>query len=215
MKRILIIDQRKGRNSDSQILSLFSGKKYKCYFLNDSTSLKDNVFLSSFDVIIVNTLKGNIFDELIKVQYRTILTVGNTETHLLPYIPTFQGIVKRGKMNDLITSVDVVLSGGCYMSQEIKEALFPSPATSYEENKLEHLSEPLTKMELRVTEELISDKTNQEIAEALYISKRTVEYHIASCMQKLNVRSRVGLAIKVAKANFHYIHSRKNKILVD
>ncbi|ERI05715.1 transcriptional regulator, LuxR family [Aneurinibacillus aneurinilyticus ATCC 12856] len=58
----------------------------------------------------------------------------------------------------------------------------------------------LTEMEKKVAEELIKDKSNQEIADSLFISKRTVEYHITSAIQKLGVKSRVGLAVKIIEA---------------
>ncbi|SDX08961.1 regulatory protein, luxR family [Marininema mesophilum] len=57
----------------------------------------------------------------------------------------------------------------------------------------------LTNMEKKVARELIKDKSNQEIADTLYISKRTVESHITSAIQKLRVKSRVGLAVKTTE----------------
>ncbi|QKG84498.1 helix-turn-helix transcriptional regulator [Kroppenstedtia pulmonis] len=56
---------------------------------------------------------------------------------------------------------------------------------------------PLTFMELKVVQELLKDKTNQQIADALYISRRTVESHITSAIRKLGVNSRVGLVVKM------------------
>lgn len=211
MIKILVVNQNRRTNNDSRLLNSLSGKEYKCYSLNDITSLTDSTFLNSFDIVMVNIYKNHIMNNLAKGKHKTILLVGNSETYLLPYVPNFQGIVKREKIHDVLTAIEVVMAGGCYMSQEIKETLFPNSTDYDEEFCSQYSPEVLTKMELCVAEELTSDKTNQEIAETLFISKRTVEYHIASCIQKLNVKSRVGLAIKVAKANFRFGHSKKPK----
>lgn len=61
-------------------------------------------------------------------------------------------------------------------------------------------------MEMKVVQELLKDKTNQQIAEALYVSRRTVEYHIASAIQKLGVNSRVGLAVKIMQCYRPFFH---------
>ena len=61
----------------------------------------------------------------------------------------------------------------------------------------------LTKMEAKVVQELIKDKTNQEIAAALHISRRTVEHHIASAIDKYGVNSRVGLVVKTLMNHLH------------
>lgn len=205
MIKILVVDQTGRSSSNSRLLNLLSDKEYRCYFLNNTASLTDDLFLSSFDVVIINSLKNNILNDFPKGEHKVILLVGTNETYLLPYvpiyIPSFRGIVKKGNLHELMTSISVAMNDGCYMSQGIKEALFPRKNNLIRKSKPEYSTKILTRMELRVAEELITDKTNQEIADNLFISKRTVEYHIASCIQKLNANSRVGLAIKIARVN--------------
>lgn len=50
--------------------------------------------------------------------------------------------------------------------------------SDFKSSQEEIVETPLTDMEIRVAKELIKDKTNQQIADSLCISKRTVEYHI-------------------------------------
>ncbi|WP_405099453.1 helix-turn-helix transcriptional regulator [Oceanobacillus sp. FSL H7-0719] len=202
MIKILVVNQNRRPSKDSRLLKLLSVKEHKCYFLNNSTSLADGIFLNSFDVVIINLTKNSIVNTLPSGNYKVILMVGQNETYLLPYVPSFQGIVQKENIEELRTAIHVVMAGGCYMSREIKEALFSKINTFNKASSSEYSTEVLTKMELRVAEELMADKTNQEIADTLFMSKRTVEYHIASCIQKLNVNSRVGLAIKIAQANY-------------
>lgn len=213
MIKILVVDQNRRSSKDSRLLNLLIDKEHHSYFLNSHNSLADGIFLKSFDVVIVNLTKNNILNTLPNGNHKLIVIVGNNETYLLPYVPNFQGIVKRENIDEISTAINVVMAGGCYMSQEIKEVLFSKINNYNKESSSEYSTEVLTKMELRVAEELMADKTNQEIADTLFMSKRTVEYHIASCIQKLNVNSRVGLAIKIAKANFLFGNPNIKKIV--
>jgi DNA-binding NarL/FixJ family response regulator len=57
----------------------------------------------------------------------------------------------------------------------------------------------LTNREKQLLELSSSDLTYKEIATQLYISENTIEKHRAALFKKLNVKSRVGLAIKSLK----------------
>ena len=52
----------------------------------------------------------------------------------------------------------------------------------------------LTPQELAVAREVASGRSNREVAEALYLSSRTVEYHLGNVYRKLGVHGRAGLA---------------------
>lgn len=63
-------------------------------------------------------------------------------------------------------------------------------------NKLENIIElySLTQRESEVLDKLVnSDDSLQEVAQNLYISKRTLERHISSIYKKTNTKSRIGL----------------------
>ena len=57
----------------------------------------------------------------------------------------------------------------------------------------------LTAHELAVAREIAAAKTNREIAEALAMSPKTVESHLGSIYRKLQLRSRVELAVLVVR----------------
>ncbi len=50
----------------------------------------------------------------------------------------------------------------------------------------------LTPRELEVLVAVFSGKSAKEIAEELFLSKRTVEFHLANVYRKLNVSNKVG-----------------------
>ena len=59
----------------------------------------------------------------------------------------------------------------------------------------------LTKREREVFELLVQNKSTEEIAEILYISKKTVRNHISNVIQKLNVRGRAHAVITLIRTN--------------
>jgi len=52
---------------------------------------------------------------------------------------------------------------------------------------------PLTKREIEIIRKIADDMSNQQIADELHISLRTVETHRRNLMQKLNVNTVVSL----------------------
>ena len=54
----------------------------------------------------------------------------------------------------------------------------------------------LTTREIEVAHHITAGKTNRDIAAALNISHRTVEHHIAAIFSKLNVNSRLQIALR-------------------
>lgn len=76
-------------------------------------------------------------------------------------------------------------------------------AVYYFNQNLKHdmvLAKPLlSDQEKEILQMIARDMKNQEISEALFISKRTVEYHITKLIRKLGVESRLGAVIKGIK----------------
>ncbi len=55
----------------------------------------------------------------------------------------------------------------------------------------EDRSVKLTKRELEVLSLVIEGKSSKDVADALYVSKRTVDFHLANIYDKLQVSNRV------------------------
>lgn len=49
----------------------------------------------------------------------------------------------------------------------------------------------LTKREIEVLTHVIQGKSSKEVADALFVSKRTVDFHLANVYDKLHVNNRV------------------------
>ncbi len=122
-----------------------------------------------------------------------ILTVHEDESLLREAIRAGAAgyIVKRAADTELISAIQAACRGDLYVHPSMTRVLF-------KESSALPVAEPLpadllTPREIDVLRLLAKGYTNRQIAEALCLSRRTVEGHRASLMSKLNVHSRVEL----------------------
>jgi len=59
-----------------------------------------------------------------------------------------------------------------------------------------HLPEPLTERELNILGLIVGGKTNQHIADELFITLRTAKWHVHNILQKLGVNNRTKATIR-------------------
>jgi DNA-binding CsgD family transcriptional regulator len=64
-------------------------------------------------------------------------------------------------------------------------------AMSLTEHGLDAESIKLTKREIEVLTLVIEGRSSKEVADMLYVSKRTVDFHLANIYEKLQVSNRV------------------------
>lgn len=94
---------------------------------------------------------------------------------------------KRSSDRELVTAIKLVAAGGGYVDPDLGAQLVNpngSPAL-----------EPLSERERDVVQLLALGHTNQEIAEKLFISVRTVDTHRAHIMRKLSLETRAELVM--------------------
>lgn len=97
-------------------------------------------------------------------------------------------LLKSCSESEIIQGVSVVLAGGVYVAEAAQDLL---------ENK--DSSAPLTDREREVMSLVVTGYFNNEIADKLNISPKTVEKHRASMMTKLGVRSAAELMLYAHK----------------
>jgi DNA-binding NarL/FixJ family response regulator len=100
----------------------------------------------------------------------------------------------------LKTAADQDLVEACRSTMRGEPFLYPKAATTLMRDFLEQVRagaaaprDPLTPRELEVLKLIAEAYTSDEIAEALVISRRTVDHHRASILGKLGMRDRVEL----------------------
>jgi DNA-binding NarL/FixJ family response regulator len=105
-------------------------------------------------------------------------------------------LLKNSEINEVIEAIKQVNIGNSYFSQE----LLYSVIKNFKPHK-EHLDDTtaLSKRELQVLEEICKGLSNQEIADNLFISKRTVDKHRANLLSKTNSKNTANLIIYAIK----------------
>lgn len=105
-------------------------------------------------------------------------------------------MLKNSSITDVEMAIDHVMSGKNYFSQEILEGLLTSI-----NRKTEPATNELTDRELEVLYQICKGLSNQEIADALGISKRTVDKHRENLLSKTYSKNTVGLVMFAIKNN--------------
>lgn len=105
-------------------------------------------------------------------------------------------LLKNSDIKEVTDAIDQVNQGSSFFSQELLYNVIKNFNTQKEtETETAHLS----KRELQVLEEICKGLSNQEIAENLFISKRTVDKHRANLLSKTNSKNTANLIMYAIK----------------
>lgn len=96
-------------------------------------------------------------------------------------------INKDSDINEIISAVKMCLEGRKYFSSQILNSVF------FEDQKSEDPKKILSNRELEILQLIFNENTNQEIADELFISTRTVETHKRNIIEKTGTKNIVGL----------------------
>ena len=111
-------------------------------------------------------------------------------------------LLKSSDIDEVTTAIETVANGGSYFSQELLDGLMnylqpaPQPAPVEIEDE-----EALSERELEVLIEICKGLSNQQIADKLFISKRTVDKHRANILDKTGCPNTANLVVYAIKHN--------------
>lgn len=161
------------------------------------------------DIIIMDIsmpeMNGIKATEKIKEDYPDIkvlaLTMMDEDQHIRQMIEAGASgyILKSSDREELVTAITRILDGSHYFSEDaaynvmmdiVKNADKPDKETS-----------ELTERELEVLELIVKEMTNQQIADKLFISIRTVDAHRRNLLQKTGAKNTAGLVTYAVKNN--------------
>jgi len=101
---------------------------------------------------------------------------------------------KNAPKDLLLEALTSVHKTGVFLSDEDQEMLVEYVANRKKYNS-NSMSETLTDRELEIVNLICLELTNQEIADRLYLSKRTVESHRQRILEKIGAKNTVGIVI--------------------
>ncbi|HPE34889.1 MAG TPA: response regulator transcription factor [Bacteroidales bacterium] len=103
-------------------------------------------------------------------------------------------ILKRTNMNEVIEAIRTVHSNGRYLSNDTQKIIMDNLGTPGTLPYPEKVSKPvLSSREIEVLNLIAKEYNNEQIAEKLFISERTVEAHRRNIFIKTETKSIVGL----------------------
>lgn len=162
---------------------------------HNGSSLLKSLNHHSPDIILLDInmpdLKGDEVAKSIKAKYPEIKIIALTSYDNVYHIKNMlkQNIdgylLKSIQTSDLIDAIQIVYNGGKFLDKNVEDILNENEKL---EKKQKVTGAVLTKRELEVLELISKSYTSGEIAETLFISKRTVEHHRESIYQKLKVQ---------------------------
>jgi two-component system, NarL family, nitrate/nitrite response regulator NarL len=97
-------------------------------------------------------------------------------------------ILKNIGKQELIKAIEKIANGGIYFSEEVLDEL-QRVSSRKKQNEEAHL----TDREIEIIRLIEKEYSNKQIAEALFISERTVETHRKNIFRKTNTNSVIGL----------------------
>jgi DNA-binding NarL/FixJ family response regulator len=120
------------------------------------------------------------------------LTQHENKEYILPALKLGAAgyVLKRAEGDELITAIRTVYAGGTFLDPAIASALVS------EVNRDEKTADPFDSLSEREREVLVllaQGKTYQQIAEILFISPKTVDFHRINIMRKLGLTNRAEL----------------------
>lgn len=100
-------------------------------------------------------------------------------------------ILKTSNANRIAEAIRETLKGQTVLEPEVTKKMMQKMRTSNDH----HLHDDLTERELEILLLLTQGKTNQEIADELFIALKTVKTHVSNILSKLEVQDRTQAVI--------------------
>ena len=108
-------------------------------------------------------------------------------------------MLKRSNLKEFEKAIKKVHAGGCYFSYEIIEIITKNLSKYREQSNLKLVLPQFTSREQQILELVCKGFNNDQIAEAIFLSPKTIEKHKSSLFQKTATLNTVNLVIYAFK----------------
>jgi len=122
------------------------------------------------------------------------LTMSNDDLHIRQMIQAGASgyVMKSAGRKELKEAIETIMSGQHYFSDEATQSIMMDLVKGKGKSTTPDAVH-ITDRELEILELIVQEYTNQEIAEKLFISSRTVDAHRRNLLQKTGARNTAGL----------------------
>lgn len=130
-----------------------------------------------------------------------ILTAYDNDQYVLAILQAGAAgyLLKNARGSDLINAIRSVCAGEAVLDHTIAAKVFKRLAVPGQERPGVVLAEDLTEREIEILKLAAKGFTNKEIAAKLFLSRRTVQTHLANIFHKLEVGSRTEAILQALK----------------
>ncbi len=104
-------------------------------------------------------------------------------------------LLKSAGQQEIIDAIKSVYQGSSYYSPQVTNTIMEHLRGDKSRNSRMGMDVPLTKREKEILKLIVEEHTNQEIADLLFISIRTVEAHKRNLLEKTGHKTMAGLAV--------------------
>ena len=191
--KIIILDDHKIFGESLRALLMENTEISQCDFVSKVEEFFEKIEVNSYDVCLldINLDKNSGFEVLNNLSERKV---------------KFKTVILSSYTNPIFKKKALDLGAAGYLSKYIDSKVLIEKLCQINNGfsfKDENLIEiPLTKREEEVLKELITGKTNTQIAKDLYISERTLYHHIENIYEKLGVENKVELYGKALELGY-------------
>lgn len=108
-------------------------------------------------------------------------------------------LLKNSEIDDVVTAINSVLEGGSFFSQELLVNLVSNLKSTPTDESGTNDDNLLSDRELEILLHICKGESNNEIADALFISKRTVDKHRSNILAKTGCKNTANLVMYAIK----------------
>lgn len=201
--RLLIVDDHQMVRDGIKVM-LNSLKKQFQFIIDEAESGEEairKIIYKDFDIVIIDyKLPGvngaqAVQDILLYKPKTKVLALSNYDE--LPYVEKMIAsgakgyVLKNIEPSQLMNAIRSLLSDNFYYSNEVALKLIEDA----KKETIKHVRQKheLTKREIEVLKMIAMEMTNEEIADKLFVGKRTIDTHRQNLLNKLHARNTVGL----------------------
>ncbi|MEQ9305323.1 MAG: response regulator transcription factor [Marinoscillum sp.] len=103
--------------------------------------------------------------------------------------------------SEIFRAIENILNNENYFSGEVTKIIMDNMAGKKKPTKRLSIETPLTRREKEVLELIVKEYSNQEIADELFISVRTVDAHKRNLLEKTGCKNIAGLVVYALEHN--------------